>query len=60
MGFQEDFLKITKRLDLFESDMIEFQKSITAIPALSSQNCRNAEFRILNKLTPRTPPPKRG
>lgn len=44
MSFHEDFLKIAKRLDSLENDMIEFQMSITAIPALSSVNGGNGEW----------------
>lgn len=44
MSVQEDFQKISKKLDLLENDMIEFQRSITAIPALSSVNGGNGEW----------------
>ncbi len=44
MGHFENFRQISKRLDELESDMIEFQKSITAIPALSPVNGGKGEW----------------
>ncbi|MDX1373799.1 MAG: hypothetical protein R3321_15095, partial [Nitrososphaeraceae archaeon] len=44
MSLNSEFQRIVKRLEALKTDMIEFQKSITAIPALSPVNGGNGEW----------------